>query len=188
MADSVVQAGIRPPGAATFLLQVVIVLVAASAQSAGVSWPFALVFETGQSLWWLQCLALGALVGVLHRCSNWKQAAGFGLLFATAWLCATFWWLYISMHTFAGLSSVLTALAIVSLAAALGLYYAMACGLYWRLKENHPLLASLAFAALWTMAEMARGTWLTGFGWGAIGYAHLSGPLASYVPWGGAYG
>jgi len=162
--------------------------MAACAQSAGVSWPFSFGFETGQSLWWLQCLALAALVGVLHFCSSAKQAAAFGLVFATAWLCATFWWLYISMHTYAGLNSLLTILAIVSLAAALGLYYAAACGIYWRLKSEQPLLASLVFAALWTMAEMARGTWLTGFGWGAVGYAHLTGPLASYASWVGAYG
>ncbi len=178
----------RPQQTTSRILQATIVLVAAYAQAAGVSWPFFFGFETGQSLWWLQCLALGALVGVLHACPNWKRAAGMGLLFATAWLCATFWWLYISMHTYAGLNSLLTALAIVSLAAALGLYYAAACGLYYRLKGDKPLLASLMFAALWTMAEMARGTWLTGFGWGAVGYAHLTGPLATYVPWMGAYG
>lgn len=131
---------------------------------------------------------MGALVHVLNACPSWKRAAGLGLLFTTAWLCATFWWLYISMHTYAGLNSLLTAFAIVSLAAALGLYYAAACGLYWRLKGDKPMLASLLFAALWTMAEMARGTWLTGFGWGAVGYAHLTGPLATYVPWVGAYG
>ena len=169
-------------------ISIAIVLVAAYAQAAGVSWPFSFAFETGQTLWWLQCAALATLVAGLHSCSSWKRAAGLGLLFVTAWLCATFWWLYISMHTYAGLNSALTALAIASLAAALGLYYAAACGVYWRLKGENPLLASLLFAALWTMAEMARGTWLTGFGWGAVGYAHLTGPLAGYVPWVGAYG
>ncbi|MES2948217.1 MAG: apolipoprotein N-acyltransferase, partial [Pseudomonadota bacterium] len=129
-----------------------------------------------------------ALVAVLHRCGNWKHAAGLGLLFATAWLCATFWWLYISMHTFAGLDALLTVLAISGLAAALAIYYAAACALYFRLKDGKPLRTSLAFAALWVMAEMARGTWLTGFGWGAVGYAHVNGPLAAYVPWIGAYG
>lgn len=164
------------------------VLIAAFAQSAGISWPLPMGFEAGQSLWWLQCLALAVLVSVLHSRRTWQQAARVGLLFATAWLCATFWWLYISMHIYAGLDSTLTALAIVSLAAALGLYYALACALYWRLKGSQPLMASLLFAALWTMAEMARGTWLTGFGWGAVGYAHLDGPLASYIPWLGVYG
>ena len=181
-------AAVRPPQVAFSFLLIAIILVAACAQSAGVSWPFTFGFDTGQPLWWLQCTALGVLVGVLHRCSSWRQAAGLGLLFATAWLCATFWWLYISMHTYAGLNGALTALAIVSLAAALGLYYAAACGLYWRLKGSSPFLASVSFAAMWTMAEMARGTWLTGFGWGAVGYAHITGPLAAYIPWVGAYG
>jgi apolipoprotein N-acyltransferase len=38
------------------------------------------------------------------------------------------------------------------------------------------------------MAEMARGTWLTGFGWGAMAYAHTDGPLALWIPVMGAYG
>ena len=78
--------------------------------------------------------------------------------------------------------------AIASLAAALGLYYAAASYFYVSLRGGRPWLASLLFAALWTGAEMARGTWLTGFGWGATGYAHLDGWLAPYIPWLGAYG
>jgi hypothetical protein len=35
---------------------------------------------------------------------------------------------------------------------------------------------------------MARGTWLTGFGWGAVGYAHVDGPLAALFSWVGVYG
>jgi apolipoprotein N-acyltransferase len=35
---------------------------------------------------------------------------------------------------------------------------------------------------------MARGMLLTGFGWGAIGYAHLAGPFAGLIPWAGLYG
>lgn len=165
-----------------------IVLIAACTQSAGVTWPFSSVFPSGAPLWWLQCAAMAALIAVLRRCKGWKQAATTGWLFATAWLCATFWWLYISMHTYAGLSAWLTAVAIIALAAALGVYYALACGLYRRLLDRSPMLSCLAFAALWTMAEMARGTWLTGFGWGAVGYAHIDGPMAAYIPWLGAYG
>jgi apolipoprotein N-acyltransferase len=128
------------------------------------------------------------LVVMLHQCNSWRQASTLGLSFATTWLCGTFWWLYISMHTYAGLNPYLTALAIVVLALALGGYYAIACGVYWYLRGRVPALASLLFAALWTMAEMARGTWLTGFGWGAVGYAHADGPLAASIPWVGSYG
>lgn len=169
-------------------LQTAIVLIAAYANSAGASWPFSFGHSGGAPIWWLQCLALATLLAVLHCCTSARQAAITGLLFATAWLCATFWWLYVSMHTFAGLNAALTVLAIVALAMALAVYYAVACGLYWRLRQCSPWLGTLAFAALWTMAEMARGTWLTGFGWGAIGYAHADGPLAPWIPWVGAYG
>jgi apolipoprotein N-acyltransferase len=182
--------GPAPPrrSAASVSFQFAIVFIAAYANSAGASWPFSFGHLVGAPIWWLQCLALVALLWALHSCTSSKQAAVTGLVFATAWLCATFWWLYVSMHTFAGLNAALTVLAIVALAMALGAYYAIACGLYWRLRQRGPWPSTFAFAALWTMAEMARGTWLTGFGWGAIGYAHADGPLAAWIPWVGSYG
>jgi apolipoprotein N-acyltransferase len=44
------------------------------------------------------------------------------------------------------------------------------------------------FAALWTLAELMRGRWLTGFPWGAGGYAHIDGMLSVWAPWVGVYG
>jgi apolipoprotein N-acyltransferase len=172
----------------SFAFRTAIVLLAAYANAAGVSWPFEFGFETGVPFWWMQLLALGAFVGVLRASHSMGQALRTAWLFAAAWLCATFWWLYVSMHTYAGLPSVLTVLAIVALAAALGFYYALAGAVYWRLRDRGPGRRTLAFAALWTGAELARGTWLTGFGWGAIAYAHADGPLAPWIPWIGAYG
>jgi apolipoprotein N-acyltransferase len=165
-----------------------IVFIAGCAHSAGSAWPFSIGFVSGAPLWWLQVAALTVLVVLLHSSTSWRQAASLGWLFATTWLCGTFWWLYISMHIYGGLNAFLTVLAIVALALALGGYYALACGIFWRLRGRTLALASLLFAALWTMAEMARGTWLTGFGWGAVGYAHADGPLAAFIPWVGAYG
>ncbi len=142
----------------------------------------------GQPIWWLQILAMAVLVFVVQRAPGARHAAAYGLLFSTAWLSATFWWLFIAMHTYGGLHPVLTVVAIVALAAALGLYYAGAAAVYRRLCNTSPVWAALVFSAAWTMAEMARGTWLTGFGWGAMGYAHVDGPLAALAPWVGAYG
>ncbi|MGI9134564.1 MAG: apolipoprotein N-acyltransferase, partial [Rhodoferax sp.] len=91
--------------------------------------------------------------------------------------------------TYGGLHSVLAVIALIALATALGLYYAVACATYWALSHRvQSAWAPLAFAACWLIAELARGTWLTGFGWGAIGYAHIDGPLAGFIPWVGAYG
>lgn len=178
----------RRLAAASLSFRIAIGFVATLLQAAGASWPFSVWFVPGAPLWWLQSLGLVVLLAVLRASPTLRQAGVAGLLFATSWLCATFWWLYVSMHTYGGLDAALTVLAIVALAAALGLYYAIACGVYWRLKARSPAVSSLVFAALWTMAEMARGTWLTGFGWGAIGYAHIDGPLAVWIPWVGAYG
>ena len=146
------------------------------------------MFPVGQPVWWLQISAMAALVFVLQRSRGARQAAGYGWLFATVWLSATFWWLFVAMHTYGGLHPVLAVGAVVSLAAALGLYYAGATAIFWQLAKASPVGAALAFSAVWTMAEMARGTWLTGFGWGAVGYAHVDGPLAALAPWVGAYG
>lgn len=167
---------------------VAIVIIAGCAMAAGTAWPFSFGFDSGEPQWWLQILALAALACVLHRCRSWQSAAVIGLVFAVTWLCATFWWLHISMHSYGGLNALLATIAILALAMALGTYYAFACIVYWMLKDRQPVWASASFAAAWAMAEMARGTWLTGFGWGAVGYAHVTGPLASYIPWLGAYG
>jgi len=142
----------------------------------------------GQPRWWLQLLALGLLAWQLERSTHWKQAALAGWLFATAWLAATFWWLYISMHTYGGLPAALAVLAVLALAGALALYYAAACALLVRYAPSHRAARALLFAALWLLAELARGVWFTGFGWGGSGYAHVEGPLAGYAPWFGVYG
>jgi apolipoprotein N-acyltransferase len=131
---------------------------------------------------------MAALIWVLQRTPSVKSAALAGLGFATVWLSATFWWLYIAMHTYGGLNGGLAAVAVVALAAALGTYYAAASAGFRALGRARPWMASAGFAAFWTVAEMARGTWLTGFGWGAVGYAHTDGPLGWYAPWLGVYG
>ena len=191
------------------LLPTVSVLLAGLAQAVAVAMP-----GSGQPLWWLQILSLSVLGWQLHGCagnlaswssstwsdtrrrpawqSDWRGAAWLGWVFATAWLCGTFWWLFISMHTYGGLAAPLAALAVLALASALALYYAAACAVFFRLFLTIPSArwswAALVFAAAWTLAELARGRWLTGFPWGAGGYAHTVGPLAGYAPWVGVYG
>lgn len=169
-------------------VSIAILVIAACAASAGVSWPFDTLFDKGSTVWCLQLAAMLVFCLVLRGAVTARAAFWYGTGFATAWLCATFWWLYVAMHVYGGLHAVLTSVAIFSLAFVLALYYGVAAWAYWVLARARPLLGSAVFAACWTMAEMARGTWFTGFGWGAMGYAHLDGPLAAYVPWVGAYG
>ncbi len=142
----------------------------------------------GQPRWWLQLVMLGVLAWQLEKTTSWKRAAGLGWCFAAAWLCGTFWWLYISMHTYGGLPATIAALAVLALGGALALVYAAACGLHVKLAIERPAGRAVQFAALWLMAELARGNWFTGFGWGGTGYAHVEGPLAAYAGWVGVYG
>ncbi|MEJ1166643.1 apolipoprotein N-acyltransferase [Variovorax sp. CCNWLW186] len=157
------------------------------AQAAAIAWP-----ANGQPLWWLQLLSLAVLVGLLDRLraegAGWRRAGLHGWLFSTAWLTGSFWWLFISMHTYGGLPAPLAAIAVLSLAAALGLYYAVACAWFVVRGPRGPVAGALVFAALWTLAELVRGSWFTGFPWGAGGYAHVEGPLAAWAPWIGVYG
>jgi apolipoprotein N-acyltransferase len=183
-----VEASARLNGLPISRLSIAIVLIAACAQTAGICWPSDLFFPKGEPIWWLQIAALALLCWTLIRADTARHAGILGLVFATTWLSSTFWRLFVSMHTYAGLHALLAVIAILALAAALGLYYAAGCALFWRLVRNGGWLATCVFAAVWTAAEMARGTWLTGFGWGATGYAHIQGPLAAFIPWLGAYG
>jgi apolipoprotein N-acyltransferase len=152
-------------------------------QALAIAWP-----GTGQPLWWLQLLSLAVLAGMLQSQPVARRAAWVGWLFATAWLAATFWWLFISMHVYGGLASPLAAAAVLLLAGFLSLYYAVAAALFARAAAGRPWRDGLLFAGLWLGAELLRGTLFTGFPWGAGGYAHVDGPFAPLARWVGVYG
>ena len=189
---------------------------------------------SGQASGLLQCISLAILGGQLLQLAGQEenfasskpkprmglQAAWLSALFATSAMTATWGWLYVSMNRYGGLSPWLSALAVLLLASALSLYFALAGGLWvklfraWilanRLREGRyagdrngsssglsamafaelkqGLAGACLFAALWTLAELARGQWFTGFPWGAGGYAHTDSLLATYAPWLGVYG
>ncbi|TFY99472.1 apolipoprotein N-acyltransferase [Ramlibacter rhizophilus] len=142
----------------------------------------------GQALWWLQLLSMALLVALLERQPSGVRAGLLGWLFATCWLGATWWWLFISMHVYGGLAAPLAALSVLLLAAFLGSYYALACWVFWRLGRHTAWTGAVLFAAAWLLAELMRGVFFTGFPWGASGYAHVDGPLSELAPWVGVYG
>lgn len=138
--------------------------------------------------WPLQILGLALLVHALERAEP-ARAARLGWLFGFCWLASGLWWLFISIHRYGGIAAPLAGAAVALLAAALALYYALAAGLWARLRmvETNAFGAAL-FAACWLLAELARGVLFTGFPWIAGGYAHTDGPLAAWAPWIGIYG
>ena len=152
------------------------------------AWPFSwgsqVGLALGQPVGGLQLLALALLAGQLDGARSWQRGAWLGGVFATSMMCATFWWLFISLHVYGGLAVPLTVAAIVLLSALLGLYYAAASGLFVALAPVSPAGRAVVFASLWLLAELARVQLLTGFPWGEGGYAHVDGwarPLAAWV-------
>jgi len=116
-----------------------------------------------------------------------RAAALLGGLYGSAWLASAVWWLFVSMHRYGGLPAPLAAAAVALLAAALSLYLAAATAAYARWRRGRPGPDAALFAALWLLAEWARGVVFTGFPWAASGYAQLDGPLAALAPWAGVY-
>ncbi|MFL6664379.1 MAG: apolipoprotein N-acyltransferase, partial [Rhizobacter sp.] len=137
--------------------------------------------------WWLQLLAAGWLAWRAWVATP-GRAFGLGLAYGTAWLVAGTWWLFISMHRYGGLPAWMAAAAVLGLAMVLGLYLAAALALFARWRTRRPTADAVLFAALWLLAELARGVIFTGFPWVASGYAHVDSPLAKLAPWIGVYG
>ena len=166
-------------------------LGAGAVQAASLAWPSQIWAWPGTSpgqpsgLWQIASLALFALA--LQRSQRIGQAAWRGWLFGWSWLACTFWWLFVSMHTYGGLAAWMAVGAVLALAGGLALLYsAAACAmaiLATRSRGGQVLL----FGALWTMAELARGRWFTGFPWGAGGYAQVN-LMGGLAPWVGVYG
>ncbi len=181
----------QPRGRVSWL-QTAIVLIAGCAHAAGIAWPFSfgagLGLVPGQAVWWLQLLALMFLAVHLDGCRSWQRAAWLGWLFATAMHCATWWWLFISLHTYGGLASPLAVIAVVGLAAFLGLYYAAVCAAFVFLAGVNRAQRATVFAALWLLAELGRVALFTGFPWGEGGYAQLDGPFADLAKLVGVHG
>ncbi|MDP3139282.1 MAG: apolipoprotein N-acyltransferase, partial [Burkholderiaceae bacterium] len=151
---------------------------------------------SGEPSWWLQTGAMAMLAWRLdartRQGASWREGALLVWVFAFAWLCGTFWWLFVSLHVYGGLSALLAVVSVGALAALLALYYAAAGAIYVALfgrgGAGHPVWRALVFAALWTLAELMRAEWFTGFPWGAVGYGQGAGPMAPMVKLVGVYG
>ena len=143
-------------------------------------------FVHTNGLWLLPLLTLAWLASRLDRARP-SRAAWLAWCYGTGWLCAGTWWLFVSMQRYSDMPALLAALAVLALAAALSLYLAAAGALYakWRRGAGSD---ALLLAALWLLAELARGLIFTGFPWVASGYSQVDAPLAALAPWLGVYG
>lgn len=151
----------------------------------------ATVFAFAPFGWWpVQVAALALLYLLAQRAPSAKSAFLHGWAFGTASIAAGTHWLYVSMHDYGGMPAVMAALAVVLLAAGLGLLYGMALALARRIGGAlpAPLALMLLMPACWMLADWTRNWIFTGFPWIATGYAHNVSPLAGYAPLVGVFG
>lgn len=155
----------------------------------------------GQSLWWLQLITMAWLVRKLcyqpqntHNTDvpyKLRPLVTAALLFSLTWFISSLWWFYTAMQIYGGLAWPLAVLAVIALCSFLASYYVVASAIFIKFKSvngDRSIHDATLFAALWLFAELARGTVMSGFPWGAVGYAHIDGPLVSAAPWIGVYG
>ena len=153
----------RPPGRhargcgfAWFLVCV----LGGALQAASIAWPFSgwslPGMVQGQPQGWWQIASLALLVLALQYATRVGQAVWRGWVFSTIWLAGTFWWLFISLHTYGGLPAWLAVLAVLALAGLLSIYYAVVVGFLCAWAPVSRTAQALMFASLWTLAELAR--------------------------------
>src|SRR5690625_3519726 len=162
----------------------------------------ALAFAPGPVPSWLlpylQIFVLAALFTRLFRVSGTAQTAGYAFLFGASNFTVGLYWLFISMHKYGVLAWPLAAAGVVILACFLALFPMLAVLLARRLsitpinqdnlRWTTQLRTTAIWASAWTLLEWLRGTFLTGFPWLNIGYAHIEGVLAGWAPVTGVYG
>ena len=156
---------------------------------------FAPVPLPGALLPFVQLLSLTALLFFTLKSSSTKAALGGAWVFGIVNFSVGVYWLYISMHQYGGMAPLVAGAALVLFSAFMAIYYVIAIALI-RLTVPNPkqlawkqqLWAASLCASAFTLLEWLRGTFLTGFPWLNIAYAHVDGMFAGWASILGAYG
>ena len=123
-----------------------------------------------------------------------RTAAIRGFLFGIGLFGLGTHWIYYSLHLFGDAIAPLAFIITVGFVAFFALYIA---ALGWLIVRFFPkgdsdfdrwIWAALVLPAAWTLCELFRGWFLTGFPWLSLGYSQINGWLSGYAPILGVYG
>lgn len=136
---------------------------------------------------WLMPLIFGAFVGLVELRPRFAVSSAY--LFGLTAYTAQFYWIHTALHDISGLPNLYAVPLTFLLPAYLALYPALCFWLWKKFTLPRSIKTGLALPVLWTLTEFARERLLTGFGWGAIGYAQITpdSPLAGFAPLGGIH-
>ncbi|NOS94892.1 MAG: apolipoprotein N-acyltransferase [Methylotenera sp.] len=136
-----------------------------------------------------------SIVSLIGLCYFWhladspKQAALDGFVYGLGLFGAGIYWIYISLHTFGGMPSVMAGFSTFVLASFMALFPAAVGALSKRISNNNHDLMIIAIPAFWALSDWIRSWIFTGFPWLTIGYSQVPySPLAGYMPITGVYG
>jgi apolipoprotein N-acyltransferase len=167
----------------------------------GTAWPMLFaalaggvsLFSFSPFNWWpLQFAALAFLFYQVGMDTSVRRSTLVGWAFGFGWSIASMHWLYITMNRFGNIPGLMAVAAVCLLGAYMGLFGALATGIATALRRRWSLPVTafllLVLPPLWGLAEWMRGWLITGFPWGAAGYAHTDSALTGYAPLVGVYG
>jgi apolipoprotein N-acyltransferase len=141
------------------------------------------VLDLGLALAWLSPAALLLAVRGLDA----RRAAWLGFALGTLAHAGIWHWIYVVTVRYGHAPGWVGVGAPLLLATWPGLFTGAFAAGSSALARRRPL-SPFALAALWTALDHGRGTWLTGWPWGTLGYAqHQNDWLLGLAPYGGVY-
>lgn len=143
-------------------------------------------------VWPLQIATLALFFFLMLRESSIKRSALISWAYGFGWSVCGIYWLFVSMHRYGGMPSVLAAIAVGLMGLTLGVFSALAVSAAMWLRQrwtaSPTVMLLLIFPATWTLAEWVRDWIFTGLPWTSSGYAHSISPLAGFAPIVGVFG
>ena len=136
---------------------------------------------------WAAPLAVAALYLGWRACVSPRRAFALRWWAGVGYFGASLWWIAEAFFVDAATFGWMAPFAVTFMAGGLALFWA-AGFLLARLFPRDGVGGALAFAALWSAMEYARGHVLTGFPWGMLGYAWVDTPVMQTASLVGIYG
>lgn len=145
----------------------------------------------GFAPYYLYPTSILSLIGVVYfiaTSDSAKSAAMTGFTYGLGLFSVGIYWIYISLHTYGGMPSVMAAFSTLVLAAFLALFPALVGAMSKKLGKQ-PTTIAITIAVFWALTDWIRSWIFTGFPWLTIGYSQVpTSPLAGYMPIIGVYG
>ena len=157
-------------------------------------WPLVIILGAATPLtfapyyhFWLMPLLFGALIRLIEL--RPRVAASTAYVFGFFAYVSQFYWIHTALHEVSGLPNLYAIPMTVLLPAFLALYPALCFWLWKKFHFPRWIKIGIVLPILWTLTEFARERFLTGFGWGALGYSQITktSPLAGFAPIGGIH-